>query len=405
MIGDNPTGKGVQGDAVDVTVWLARNGHLLKDSPFEELFVRNVLTRVRGLDFRALGAQYRFIDDGGRTRYCDFVIQEGEGVRIAVEVDGYDKRGTGTGMSRSDFVDWQRRQASLVAQGWRVIRFANVDVRDQAPRCAELLGLLLRDERSKESHSRSLEQRIRELETAQERKVAEERAKYGQERGELERLRAELALARQAGKLSGEEGRRLAELEQAQQQVKVLERETNIMKTTIWAFTALLAVVLFLAFQSRGPSEGPAAASQEARGAAALQADAEPAHEVAVAAAAPSLAGSSCEVPLPWTLARDRVGQVVAIAGPVTRVAIREDVRGRPVFITIGQAFPSRSRVDLVIWQGDRAAFQPLLDEGLEGRDVCAFTEVGQREGVPQMVLRNREQLELRLGRMAPGAR
>lgn len=399
---DNPARSGAQGDAVDVTVWLARNGHLLKDSPFEELFVRSVLTRVRALDFRALSAQYRFTDDGGRTRYCDFVIQEGEGVRIAIEVDGYDKRGTGTGMSRSDFVDWQRRQASLVAQGWRVIRFANVDVRDRAPRCAELLGLLLRDERSKESHSRSLEQRIRELETAQERKVAEERAKYGQERGELERLRAELALARQAGKLSGEESRRLEALEQAQQQVKVLEQETNIMRTTIWAFTALLAVVLFLAFQSRGPSEGPAAASQEAPGPAALQADAEPAREAA--AAAPSLAGSSCEVPLPWTLARDRVGQVVAIAGPVTRVAIRDDVRGRPVFITIGQAFPSRQRVDLVIWQGERAAFQPLLDEGLEGRDVCAFAEVGQREGVPQMVLRNRHELEPRLGRLAPDA-
>src|SRR5690606_3475631 len=107
-----------------------------------------------------------------------------------------------------------------VAQGWRVIRFANVDVRDQAPRCAELLGLLLRDERSKESHSRSLEQRIRELETAQDRKVAEDRATYGQEREELGRLRAELALARQAGKLSGEESRRLEELERTAAQAK-----------------------------------------------------------------------------------------------------------------------------------------------------------------------------------------
>ena len=83
---------------MDVTVWLARNGHLLADSRFEELFVRNVLTRVQELDFRALSAQYRFTDIGGRTRYCDFVLQEGEGVRIAIEVDGYDKRGTGTGM-------------------------------------------------------------------------------------------------------------------------------------------------------------------------------------------------------------------------------------------------------------------------------------------------------------------
>src|SRR5690606_40601508 len=132
-------------------------------------------------------------------------------------------------------------EASLGAQSWRVIRFANVDVRDQAARCAELLGLRLRDERSKESHSRSLEQRIRELETAQERKVAEERAKYGQERGELERLRAELALARQAPKLSGGEGRRLAGLAQAQQQVQVPGGGANIRKTTIGGVAAVVA--------------------------------------------------------------------------------------------------------------------------------------------------------------------
>lgn len=381
---------------MDVTVWLARNGHLLADSRFEELFVRNVLTRVQELDFRALSAQYRFTDIGGRTRYCDFVLQEGEGVRIAIEVDGYDKRGTGTGMSHSDFLDWQRRHASLVAQGWRVIRFANVDVRDDAPRCAELLALLLRDERSKESHSRSLEQRIRELETTQECKVAEERAQYGQKRGELERLKAELALARQALKLTGEESKRLDELEQAQAQVKVLERETNIMKTTIWAFVALLAVVLFLAFQTRGPAGDPEPASQLATRPAVSQLGPSHAPQAAPVYTAPLLAGSSCGEPLPWTLARERAGEVVAIAGPVVRVAVRDDVRGRPVFITVGQAFPSRQRVDLVIWQGERAKFQPLLDQGLEGRDVCAFAAVSERDGIPQLVLKNRGELQLR---------
>src|SRR5690606_5064179 len=111
---------------------------------------------------------------------------------------------------------------------------------------------------------------------------------------------------------------------------------------------------------------------------------------------APLLAGSSCGEPLPWTLARERAGEVVAIAGPMVRVAVRDDVRGRPVFITVGQAFPSRQRVDLVIWQGERAKFQPLLDQGLEGRDVCAFAAVSERDGIPQLVLKNRGELQLR---------
>lgn len=95
-------------------------------------------------------------------------------------------------------------------------------------------------------------------------------------------------------------------------------------------------------------------------------------------------------------MARDHVGKVVAIAGPVVRVGIRDDVRGRPVFITMGQAFPSRQRVDLVIWQDTRSEFLALLEQGLEGRDVCAFAEVGQRDGIPQLVLRSRSELKLR---------
>lgn len=380
---------------MDVTAWLARNGHLLKDSRFEQRFVQDVLTRVPDLDFSAVAAQYQFTDDRGRPRRCDFVIREGTGVRIAIEVDGYDKRGTGTGMSRGDFLDWQRRQASLVAQGWRVIRFANVDVRDQSARCAELLGLLLRDERSKESHSRNLEQRIRELEAAGERKVAEERARYGQERTELEQLRSELALARQAAGLSGEESHRLAQLEHAQQQVKVLERDGDVMRTTIWAFTVLLVVVLVLVFLDRKPP-GETQLASVAVSPAGREAPAPMRVAVDPVRPTPQLAGSSCAEPLPWSAARERVGDVVAIAGPVTRVAMRDDVRGRPVFITMGQAFPSRQRVDLVIWQDDRARFLPLLEQGLEGRDVCAFAEVREREGIPQLVLRNPGELQLR---------
>lgn len=390
----------VKGGVMDVTVWLTRNGHHLKDSQYEEMFVRNVLTRVRELDFRALSAQFPFRDDEGRARYCDFVIKEGEKVRLAIEVDGYDKRGTGTGMSHSDFVDWQRRQASLVAQGWRVMRFANVDVRDKAPRCAELLSLLLRDERSKEAHSRSLEQRIQQLETARKTMVAEERAAYGRERTELEQLKAELARAKQTPKLSGEESRRLEELERSQLQVKVLERESNLMKTTIWAFTLLLAVVLVsvlvLAFQGRGAAGGAVANSPAMSQIPAAQVAVAPTPEPVSVQPAPSLAGSSCAEPLPWTAARDRIGEVVAIAGPVARVAVRDDVRGQPVFVTIGQAFPSNQRVDLVIWGSQRSEFLPLLELGLEGRDVCVFAEVSQRNGTPQLVLRNRSDLQLR---------
>ncbi|HLS16563.1 MAG TPA: hypothetical protein VK049_01860 [Paenalcaligenes sp.] len=90
--------------------WWHHNQHQF-DSRYEELFVVNVLSQITDLDFSTVRAQYPFKDLDGRQRYCDFVIKEGS-IRIAIEVDGYDKTNSGRGMSHDQFVDWQRRQAS-----------------------------------------------------------------------------------------------------------------------------------------------------------------------------------------------------------------------------------------------------------------------------------------------------
>ncbi|WP_150787632.1 hypothetical protein [Pseudomonas fluorescens] len=104
---------------IDIVPWLRKHASRLQ-SPFEQLFVRNVLAHVPGIDLDSVDTQYCFTDTEGGTRFCDFVIQEGETLRIAIEIDGYDKAGRGAGMSHAEFVDWQRRHASLVAQGWDV---------------------------------------------------------------------------------------------------------------------------------------------------------------------------------------------------------------------------------------------------------------------------------------------
>lgn len=385
--------------------WLSRHGHRLEDSPYEKMFVRAVLARVPDLDFSALSAQYDFKDDDGKPRRCDFVIREGEGVRIAIEVDGFDKVGRGGGMTHHEFLDWQRRQASLTAQGWRVLRFANSDVKNRPARCVGPIDLLLRDERSKETHARGLQRRIHELE----RKVAEERAPYGDAVGsggaELKRLKAELERARNAVALTGDER---GELDAALRRAESLEKETDIMKTTIWALTALMGLLLVLFFLSRSPtneeaqpalpapgSQATAPAEQEIpRSDSSLPQAKQPAQTPPPSRAI--LAGSSCAEPLPWSAASENVGKVVAIAGPVARVAVRDDVRGKPVFITVGRAFPSRQRVDLVIWEGQRREFATVLEQELEGREVCVFGDVTEREGIPQIVLRSRHELQLR---------
>jgi len=122
--------------------WVELNREKL-GSKYEILFATRVLPLVQGLQSDNVTAQHPFVDTDGKNRYCDFTIAESEVVRVAIEIDGYDKRGNGTGMSHEDFLDWQRRQASLASQGWHVLRFANRDVRDHPGRCADYISRLL----------------------------------------------------------------------------------------------------------------------------------------------------------------------------------------------------------------------------------------------------------------------
>lgn len=86
---------------MNIQHWIEKNRDKF-DSPYEQKFAEEILAAVRDLDLGTVSWQHHFQDLDGKNRYCDFVIQEGS-IRIAIEVDGYDKRGTGTGMSHDEF--------------------------------------------------------------------------------------------------------------------------------------------------------------------------------------------------------------------------------------------------------------------------------------------------------------
>jgi hypothetical protein len=82
-----------------------------------------------------------------KRRHIDFAVLEGDTVRIAIEVDGFDKTGSGRGMSRVEFVEWSRREQAMVAAGWRPIRVANALVDREPDRCARTVERVLKRER------------------------------------------------------------------------------------------------------------------------------------------------------------------------------------------------------------------------------------------------------------------
>lgn len=62
-------------------------------------------------------------------------------------MDGYDKTGSGGGMSRKEWAEWSRRENEIVQAGWTLLRFANSRVRDEPIPCASNVALTLKRER------------------------------------------------------------------------------------------------------------------------------------------------------------------------------------------------------------------------------------------------------------------
>lgn len=404
--------------------WLKNNQNKL-GSPFEEMFFRNVLSRI-AFDFGSLVAQFRFKDFDGKTRYCDFVYQEGNTIRIAIEVDGYDKRGTGTGMSMSDFVDWQRRQAALTSQGWFVLRFANTDVRDIPERCQQHIELLLRSERQKSHYQTRIENAIRDLKHQLSQVQAQARpSKVSKEDHlhlikQIDILQHQLQFNLQEKPLTKGEKTLLQRLNESQQQLQEISKENNIMKTTIWSLTTLIAVTILalifkpdiseiittithttapvLASMSTGMTSTDNAQQSESKVKGSGKENAFDRGRLILVGNIPhhlpqKRPGSSCQNPLSWERAASQIGKNAAIKGNINNILYQNDVRGKPTWIEV-RSNPSKVKSLTLLIQGDNwPLFESSLAKLKKNDVVCVEGVVNDYKGSPQIQLSSQNQL------------
>jgi hypothetical protein len=176
----------------------------------------------------------------------DFAIVEEPFTHIALEVDGYDKSGTGNGMTRAEFAAWVARQAELTSQRWQVLRFANSQFMRDPVGSARFIELTLRETRA----------------------VAEDRAiARGQLRSDT---RAQPLTAAERDELVGLRARAIQEMKQlreslaaAEQQAAAKQAENSRMVRVVIAlsavFAAALLAVALVARGSGGPSDGATA--------------------------------------------------------------------------------------------------------------------------------------------------
>ncbi len=201
----------------------------------ERKFAEDVLGAVEDLNLESVSCQTSFQDAKGVPRRIDFTIEEGKHVRIAIEVDGWDKKGTKSGPTKGDWISDRERKLSITAHGYDLIEFPNALVRTKPTNCARLIELKLRTERRHDEHAEAT------ADDAGAPALSEtEREEFG--RLDAERMAAIKALEMQLAAGGGGENRG--------------------MKTVAVAFSVVLIAVLFVGWDllshqphTQGPSQ------------------------------------------------------------------------------------------------------------------------------------------------------
>jgi very-short-patch-repair endonuclease len=355
-------------------------------SEYEILFATKVLSLVDGLKCEAINTQHPFVDNDGKNRYCDFTIIESEAVRIAIEIDGYDKRGTGIGMSYDDFLDWQRRQASLASQGWHVLRFANRDVRDEPRRCAEHISRLLNKLRQAQigrveivtfQHKPEESLVVPIVETGKSQKA--QKKNYWLLCFFALSVLAVFALMQMNGRKPSDKMVPspltglpvLGDSFTSHVSTEVPPLDVLLAKTSGNAETILREI----------PNQSDVRIVKSAYGT------------------------LDCKNPVDWSLARNYIGQVVTIIGPLLATKPRPDVTGSPMWLDVGGIYPSQQRVTIVVWGRNWSKFDPAelnaeywfetLSDEMEYASICIKGRVAEHKGVPQIELQDLSQLRI----------
>ncbi|MDE0081724.1 MAG: hypothetical protein OXT72_03635 [Gammaproteobacteria bacterium] len=305
------------------------------ESPWERRFARDVLARVPELNFERVSCQTAFRDAKGVPRRIDFTIEVNEDVRIAIEVDGWDKTGRGSGPTKDEWIADRERKLSIEAIGFDLIEFPNALVETKPENCARLIQLKI------SSHQRYAEVAEGAPEDAGIPPLSEA------EREELAELNAERKAAIEALEIQ-------------------LAAAHGGMKTVALAFATVLIVILIVggSLLSRAQVDG---------------------------------SDPFCPNGLEWSEARSFVGQQGTFVGEVVGVTYVERSTSQPTFIHIGRPFPDPSRLTAVVWGRDRSRFPQRPEVAYSaGQELCITGEVSLFDGAVQIEVNSPTAVDVR---------
>jgi very-short-patch-repair endonuclease len=114
----------------------------IKHTQFEWDFAMDVIPAVIGLQPSQVTPQHPFVGIDGRQYHMDFAIVT-EKVKIAIELEGFDKDNSGSGQSKKQHDEFNRRIQSLTALGWKPLTITNAQFKSEPMHYAHLIRQIM----------------------------------------------------------------------------------------------------------------------------------------------------------------------------------------------------------------------------------------------------------------------
>ena len=102
----------------------------------------DVIPEVIGLKPSQVTPQFPFTGGDGRQYHMDFAIHTDK-VRIAIELEGFDKTNSNRGKNRKEHDDFNRRIQSLTALGWRPLTITNAQFKSDPMHYANMIRQII----------------------------------------------------------------------------------------------------------------------------------------------------------------------------------------------------------------------------------------------------------------------
>ena len=92
--------------------------------------------------------------------------------------------------------------------------------------------------------------------------------------------------------------------------------------------------------------------------------------------------------------ASNHVGDSVIVCGKIADVAFVENMENSPTFLNMGARYPDQL-LNLVIWQNQRAGYDPVPEKFYINKNVCVTGKIQIIYDLPHIVIYDKRQLKV----------